>query len=925
MSLVEFRDKVQQYRRTAGITQKVMAHELGLNASVLSHKMHGADGMVLAHTEVKRIVLLLAKFHAITTCEEATDLLAFMKLRPSVFTEEEWASEPLSELENEPTNGAAAHSSVSAESVHHNLPASTTTLLGRAALLADICKRLLTPGIRLITLTGPAGVGKTRLAVEAAWQSLERFNDGVFFVPLGGITDPDLVASEIAYQLNLKDTGGAAPIKLLKQHFMTRNTLLVLDNFEHLLEALPVVSDLLTAAPELKVLVTSRIVLNLYGEHQIAVQPLELPDLQCLGDPDQMLTQPAVALFVAIAQSVRSDFRLTDANLQFVAQICVRLDGLPLALELAAALCRLFSPAAVLQRLDQPLDLSSKRSGGITDRRQTLRETISRSYLLLNTVERRIFETAALFPGGCTVEAVEAILSAEHNTGDILEHLSSMLDKSLLFQREGKDLQVRFQMLETLREYALEQLASSGNADLLHREQARYYVALVQSAAAQLNGERQMQMADLLEAEHNNLRALLSWSLRAMPRLALQLCGGLWYFWLLRGYLNEGQRWLEQALAYPLTAEASSDEKAEFAKVRHGNGSLAYFLGEFDKASLNLEAALVLRRDLNDVSGMASTLNNLGNLAWDKSDLDRAQQYYEEVVILAQTQENRPLQAKALNNLGGLLWQRENLEAAHKYLSEALAIDRALQDKIGLQKILANLGIIAVKRADFDTALVYYAESLALARELGDQRSVASTLGNIGEVALNKADYALAQRYYAEALALHREVNFTWGIGTDLANLAGALLFQNEYERALVLLHESLTLMRKLGDRAKLVSVLDYLGMAVLRIGDSTSALDYYREALKLNAELESENGIAMSLACIAAALSTRGERLPAARLWGAAYALWATNRKQLLPIEEQRFAEALKAAREETDSGAFEEAWQDGAQNVETVVQETL
>ncbi|MBX3085307.1 MAG: tetratricopeptide repeat protein [Anaerolineae bacterium] len=925
---MEFRTKIQEYRRAAGIPQKQLARELGLNPTVLSHKLNNSDDMRLTHQEVKRIVLLLAQWQAIGSRAEAEQLLQLMQLKPTAFTEQEWQSPPLVALDaGSPIATAEIPSAaVTTPSQMGSPPATSGHLLGRDDLVSTLQQRLNDPTVRLVTLTGSGGVGKTRLAIELAQHMSATYQDGVVFVPLASINDPLLVASEILHALKLKGDSQQTPDDQLKQYLAERRMLLILDNFEHVMGAAPMVSALIGAAPRLCILVTSRTVLNLYGEYQVRVPPLALPQ------PQQTLTtlaeQPSVALFVARTQAVRSDFALTEANANAVAEICIRLDGLPLALELAAARCRLFSPKALLQRLDQPLALLSSTSSDVSARQRTLRDTIAWSYHLLHDMEQRLFTFVSLFPGGCTADAAEMIYQDQPPIGldTALEVVSSLLDKSLLYQQEGQDHQVRFLMLETLREYAIEQITDSGAIDGLRELQLQYYRQVVHEVAPQLSGEKQQETIDLLEAEHDSLRAILAWALIYRPMEALKLCGDAWYFWFVRGYYTEGYRWMSQALQAPLTDEATEEDQAEYAKALHGMGSILYSLGNYEQAAQHLESALAIRRRLNDSVGIMSTLNNLGNVAWDRSQLDQAQAYYEEVIALGQQTGNKRMVANASNNLGSLLWQRDDLEDAQRHLQRALAVWRELQNKLGLSQVLSNLGIIAVKQSQFDRASVLYAESLALARELGDRQSISASLNNIGEVALHKGDYAQAQRYFEEALALKREVNYAWGISTSLRNVGLALLFQHEMGRAIVALQEGMTIMRELGDRHMMASNLEALGVASTRLGDVDGALAYHHEALTLSIALEEQQGCALSLACIAATVAVRGDWSTAIRWWGAAFAQWEHLNTPLLPAEYKRFSDELESVRAQVPAAEFEARWQEGhAMEFEVVIQEAL
>jgi predicted ATPase/Tfp pilus assembly protein PilF len=911
-----FRTQVQSYRRDVGITQKQLAHALGLNPSVLSHKLNESDGMRLTHPEIKQIVKLLATWQAITTCTQAVALLESATLKSSAFSAEEWAQPPLKSLEGTlPAERAAVQADPGIKPSSRTVPAPTTPLLGRQTLVAEITARFCTSETRLLTLSGPGGVGKSRLAIEAGRQLASTFTDGVVFVPLAQINDPALVPSAITQALHIRGHAQSTPLEDLKTYLPPRHLLLILDNYEHLLTAAGLVSELLSIAPLLKILVTSRAILNIYGEHQVVVPPLPLPNLNQPLVPESASREPAIALFVARTRAVRGDFSLTPENVQAVAEICIKLDGLPLALELAAASGRLFAPRALLQRLNQRLPLLPGRAEDVSERQKTLNDTISWSYNLLEAKHQRLFELLSIFPGGATVEAAEALAPTPH---DVAGGISELLDKSLIYQREGKDQQVRFTMLATIREYAL---AHIQGMDALRAKQSTYYASLTETLTPQLTGAHQGEAADTLDVEQDNLRAVLAWSVANAPLTALRLGGLLTYFWQLRGFAREGQGWLQQALLHPLPANAAPLEKAIYAQALHGMGVLAYLLGEYDRARYHLEQALTLRRTLRDPKAIAATLKNLGNVAWDQSDLDRAQEFYEEALAMAHQSEDGEEIAGVLNNLGSLLWQRDDLVRAEHYLTEALTMWRDLQNKGRMAMSLSNLGIIVLKQGKIERAGVLYAESLALFREIGERQGESGTLNNLSELALHQGNYPLAQQYGEASLAIRRDINYRWGIASTLLNLGSAFLFQQEIGKALVALQEAQGIFRDLGDRAKLAIILEYLGVTTLRAGDVEGALTYHREALGLSRELGDDFGVASSVACMAAVFAMQGKSDQAARYGGAAHAAWEHMGRPILPAHQQRFLPELTSARTQSDPAEFEQAWAEGAATFERLI----
>ncbi|MFN2513389.1 MAG: protein kinase [Pyrinomonadaceae bacterium] len=514
----------------------------------------------------------------------------------------------------------------------NNLPAQLTSVIGRKAEAFTIKKQLQRPDVRLLTLTGPGGTGKTRLCLQVANELLGDFTDGVYFVALAAISDPNLVIPTIAQTVGIKDVGGGSLPNRLKEYLRDRQLLLAIDNFEQLVAAAPFLTELLSYSMHLKLLVTSRAALRITGEHEFAVPPLSLPA------PDQPLTAevlaqyPAVELFVERACAVKPTFALTDENTRAVVEICARLDGLPLAIELAAARIKVLPPQALLARLENRLKLLMGGARDLPARQQTMRGAIAWSYDLLNDEEKKLFRRLSVFVGGCELEAVEFVCNRKGDMGiDVLDGVASLVDKSLLQQKEMLPTEPRFAMLETITEYGLEQLIASGEADEQRRNHAEFFLKLAELAETELLGAQQEVWLDRLETEQGNLRAALHWAEeKKQAEIGLRLAGALWRFWEMRGYLAEGRKHLASFISLP---ESEFTIKARL-KALYAVGVLADAQCDYAAARSWFEEKLKLSRKLGDKWGVANSLNNLGIVALRQRDYDTAGSLYEESLTL---------------------------------------------------------------------------------------------------------------------------------------------------------------------------------------------------------------------------------------------------------------------------------------------------
>lgn len=742
-----FGDLLRQHRNAAGLTQEDLAERSGLSVDTISLLERGE------HRRPHRY-----------TRQGLADALGLSQSDRIRF---ERAARP-------PAVSTTAH-----VAQHADLPSSLTPFIGREREVEEVRQKLLHPDVRLLTLTGPGGVGKTRLGLEVARQFQDRFADGVFFVALAPISDPALVPSAIAQALRVKQDAEQSVAEALEQHLGDRQLLLVLDNFERLLEAGPPIAQLLATCPRLKVLVTSRVVLRLQAEHNYEVPPLRLPSAGDRPSPEELGRYEGIRLFMQRAQAANSRFTITTENAPAVIELCRMLDGLPLAIELAAARAKLLLPEAVLARLGDRLSLLTSGARDLPDRQRTLRATLDWSYDLLSDTERLLFARLAVFAGGWTLEAAEAVYDIG-DEAEVLEHMSALVDKSLAQQRASDQHEPRFTMLETVREYALERLEESGELGRLRRGHAAYFLRLAEEEERASQGPLQRVWLDRLEIEHDNFRAALSWSLALQgdTKMGLQLTGALSHFWYVREHHSEARMWLQRALERPSGATAAR------AKVLVGAGRLAWFQGELRRGNELLEESLALYRDLGDVAGAAFTLLVLGRIAVSQGNRKRGATLVEEGLTSFRQQGNEWGIARALIVLGDVALFEDEVDRATANFQRSLDLSRDHEDAEGIALSLLYLGRAAHMRREVAHSETLLKESLVVFRESGDSRGMAEVLLELGRAARVQGNNARALALCRESLLLSQKLDNKSYIAFCLTALAGIFQATGDPARA---------------------------------------------------------------------------------------------------------------------------------------------
>ena len=661
-----------------------------------------------------------------------------------------------------------------------SLPVSTrekseTPLIGRTREIAEIKDLLRQDDVNLLTLSGTGGSGKTALAREIAAELEADFADGVFFVELAAATETDFVVSAIANTLGITESGGKSLVETVKDFLRTRQTLVVLDNFEQVLSAAPLVKEFLAEDTQIKILVTSRAALHLNIEREFCVQPLDVPPNTAFSI-ERLNEFPAIELFKTRAQSVKPNFALRSENIKIVAEICRRLDGLPLAIELAAVRVKLLAPQAILERLEHSLNLLTGGTKNAPERQQTMRDTIRWSYDLLETDEQFLFRRLAIFAGGFSVEAAESVgswqlaeSSKEQSLSDdnrlptancqlptdVLNLLSSLIDSNLLVSKEQTDGNVRLGMLEVVREFALECLEESGEAEIVRRGHSEFFLALAEEAEPNLTGGKSIKWLEKLETEHDNFRAALRWSLEQEPETAARMTAALRQFWTNRSHLTEARSWLEAALE-----KSDNAPSATRFKLLGAFGLVARNQGDYAATRRASEESLAASRAIKDLRQIILSCHAVAGLETREGNFAGARKLFEESLVISRKLGEEKQIANSLSGLGNLFLAEGNASAAQMPIEESLAISRRLGFKFNVSLDLINLGTVAYYADDTEAAYRHFTESLTMSREMSNKVNISCCLDGLAGVAAKCGNYEQSARLAGAADGLREAIGY---------------------------------------------------------------------------------------------------------------------------------------------------------------------
>ncbi len=759
----------------------------------------------------------------------------------------------------------------SSSHVKSNLPFNLISLIGREKEIKDVRKLILDESVRLVTLTGPGGTGKTSLAYNVSESLKEEFRDGVYAVLLASTSDPSLVASAIAQTLGVTESPDRNILNILIDYFREKEMLLFLDNYEQIVSSAMILDELLEACHNLKILVTSRIILNLKHETEYFVPPLSLPDLKNFDSTQSISQFAAVKLFIERAKEVNPDFKVTDENAPALAEICVRLDGLPLAIELASARIKIFTPQMILSRLCGKLDILKSTSRSLPERHQTLKQAISWSYDLLSDDEKRLFRWMSVFSGGCSVEALENIFSGMKNLQiDTLDGVEALISKSLLRRTDDANNEPRFYMLETIREYACEIMEEEEKKNLMEHYN-KYFLQLAERTEPNLSKARMEYWLNMLDADNYNFRTSLTWAVENNDsELALRLCGALWKFRIIRGNLVESLREIMSAVDMP----RKNMNTAYRAKALNAAGTIVHEISDYERSLKLLEEALGIYRELDDEPGIAMVLNNIAWVNIHLGNVNVANLLCDEAINLNLKLKNETGVAVAKNNMAWLAFEQGNFEEALLYNRESRAIRKKIEDPRGTAFANMNIGWVKVMLGMFDEASELMNEAVKTIKEVKDNQLIAFSNYLKGVLYHSTGDYESAEDCVHKSMTVMKDIGNKWVICNEIILLGHIKLDKGEFATAKKLLEEGVDLFRHNGSKWGCALALIWLAQLYREEKNHDNAKSVLRNALELSVETRNNHFIMLCLDEFAGLLVSQNDYKNAGLLLGASEVL---------------------------------------------------
>jgi non-specific serine/threonine protein kinase len=756
---------------------------------------------------------------------------------------------------------------------------------------------------RLVTLTSAGGSGKTRLSLQTAAEVIDEYEYGVWFVDLAALNDPALLTATIIGALGIKEQSKKTTEETLIDFLKEKQILILLDNCEQLVHACADLTErLLSSCPKLKIIATSREALNCKGETTYRIPPLTIPDPNSNNTPEQLTQYESVRLFIERSLVVDPKFRVSNENTRALAEICSRLDGIPLALELAAARTKVLSVEKIYERLDDRFRFLTGGKRTALPRQQTLRALIDWSYDLLTEEEKILWCRLSVFSGGWTLEAAEEICSDETISKSlILDLLSQLTEKSVIIFDESKE---RYRILESIKQYGIEKLSDGYAVFFRH---LNHFLELSEKAAPELRSENARFWLDTIDADHSNFISAIDWSVsNEIADKGAIIAAALGDFWNTAGHYSTGIRlnenilhssgaidksskvkvltWLcvfkyhqgdyEQVRKYSeecLAISKTIGDKKGIAESLHNLGKVSDLKGDSEQARILFEESLAIRKEIGDKNGISDSVQSLGNLSADQGDYEQAKKYFEESFAIKKEIGDKRGMASNMNNLGCLSTFQGDYEQAKKYHEESLAYNKDIGSKIGIAISTGNLGLIAFNQGDYEHAKKYYEESLFIRKELGNRKGMADYMHNLGGIVYTQGDYEQAKKYFEESLAVRKEIGDRIGMADSMNNLGGVMYTQGDYEQAKKYFEESLAIRKEIGDKSGMADSMNNLGSVARHRGDYEQAKKYHEKSLAIKNEIGDKPGIANSLIYLARLFELNKEYFNAVKLLYAA------------------------------------------------------
>ncbi len=795
-----------------------------------------------------------------------------------------------------------------------NVPSSFAPCIGRTQEIAAICSRLKQVGMRWLTVLGPGGIGKTCLVADVANEMREYFADGICFVSCAALPDSSLVLYAIAQELGIQENGEKTLLECIRSFLLTKDFLLILDSFEQVTGAVSLVEELLATCSRLKVLATSRIALRLQTEHEFPLDPLSLPPADVPAESETLLSSAAVALFVQRAQALLPAFQITQTNAQDIAEICQHLDGLPLAIELAAALLKIFPPRVLLAKIvQQRFDVLKGEHRQRAMRQQTLYDTIKWSYDLLNAEEQWLFRQMAVFVGGCSLEAIEMLCRLyKQQALDVLGILKSFVDKSLIQRQSQEEMFPYFTMLETVREFGMDRLRIEEEWETSQQTHAAYYLALAEQAEPHLKGAAQGEWVARFEREKENLRATLTWLLnQSQTEQALRFCDAFGKFCGLQGYWSEERHWLDLVLEQAQVAQRTP----ALARVLRRAGSMAYRLRDLEKARALLEQSVRLSRETGDQSNLAGALSGLGWVLYKQKEIAASERLLQESVKVARSSGDRWSLANTLESLGKLKHLQGSLDEAYSLMGESIILAREVADKENLARLLCALVTIDISRGENEQAEQSAWESYALAMDTDNKPLIALALDGLASIAYLQGNYENAMELYERRLQMAYELDDRSTIASKKLTLGDIALKRNNLDLAEALVQESLTFFRPRADNPNVALAFCILGDIKREQKDLKRAIHCYRETFLLEQVIGARENTGRGLIGLARTLLERDLGEQAAGLLSFASTWLGDPGKSLSRSSARDYQKALERLHVLLDQETFASAWSNGGE----------